>query len=81
MFEARGTKPDTGEPLGVDGIARIRRHCRLPIVAIGGINAGNARKVREAGADAAAVISAIVAADDIAQAARRLKCILDDTCQ
>jgi thiamine-phosphate pyrophosphorylase len=81
VFEARGTKPDTGEPLGIECIARIRRHCRLPIVAIGGINAENARKVREAGADAAAVISAIVGADDIAQAARRLKRILDGTCQ
>ena len=81
VFEARGTKPDTCEPLGVDCIARIRRHCRLPIVAIGGINAENARKVREAGADGAAVISAIVSADDIAQAARRLKRILDGKVQ
>jgi thiamine-phosphate pyrophosphorylase len=81
VFEARGTKPDAGEPLGVDRIARIRRHCRLPIVAIGGIDAENARKVREAGADAAAVISAIVAADDIERAARCLKRILDGTCQ
>ncbi len=79
VFEARGTKPDTGEPLGVDCIARIRRHCRLPIVAIGGINAENALTVREAGADAAAVISAIVSADDISQAARRLKHILEGT--
>lgn len=81
VFEARETKPDAGNPLGVDRIARIRRHCSLPIVAIGGIDAENARKVREAGADAAAVISAIVAADDIAQATRRLKRILDGTCQ
>jgi len=79
VFEARGTKPDTGEPLGVDCIARIRRHCRLPIVAIGGINAENARKVREAGADGAAVISAIVSADDISQATRRLRLILEGT--
>ena len=81
VFEARGTKPDTGVPVGVDCIARIRRHSRLPIVAIGGIDAENARQVREAGADGAAVISAIVAADDIEQAARRLKRILDGTCQ
>ena len=79
VFEARGTKPDSGEPLGVDRIARIRRHSRLPIVAIGGIHAGNAGQVRKAGADAAAVISAIVAADDMAQATRRLKRILDGT--
>jgi thiamine-phosphate pyrophosphorylase len=76
VFEARGTKPDAGEPLGVDRIARIRCNCRLPIVAIGGIDAENAGKVREAGADAAAVISAIVGADDIAHAARRLKHLL-----
>lgn len=81
VFEARGTKPDTGEPMGVDCITRIRRHCRLPIVAIGGINADNARKVRDAGADAAAVISAIVSADDIEQAASRLKRILEGTGQ
>ncbi len=79
VFEARGTKPDAGPPLGVDRIARIRRRCGLPIVAIGGINAENARTVREAGADAAAVISAVVSADDIAHAARRLKRILEDT--
>jgi len=78
VFEARGTKPDAGLPLGLDLIAEIRRHCRLPIVAIGGINAENARKVREAGADAAAVISAVASADDIARAARRLKRLLSD---
>lgn len=81
VFEARGTKPDAGEPVGVERIARIRLHSRLPIVAIGGIDAGNARKVREAGADAAAVISAIASADDIALAVRRLKRILDCTYQ
>ena len=81
VFEARGTKPDAGEPLGIDRIARIRRHCRLPIVAIGGIDLENAGKVRDAGADAAAVISAIGTADDIARAVRRLKGILDATGQ
>jgi thiamine-phosphate pyrophosphorylase len=76
VFEARETKADAGEPLGLERIARIRKHCRLPIVAIGGIKAENARLVREAGADSAAVISAIVAAEDITQAARELKSIL-----
>jgi len=76
VFEARGTKPDAGNPLGIDLIGKIRRHCRLPIVAIGGINAENAGKVLDAGADAAAVISAIVGADDIPRATRRLKRIV-----
>ncbi len=78
VFEARGTKPDAGEPLGLARIARIRRQCRLPVVAIGGINPENAREVRKAGACGAAILSAIVAADDITLAARRLKRLLDD---
>lgn len=76
VFEARGTKADAGPPQGPAIIANIRPHTRLPIVAIGGIKAGNAHLVREAGADSAAVISAVVAANDIAQAARELKSIL-----
>ena len=76
VFEARGTKSDAGAPQGVEQIARIRGVSRLPIVAIGGIKAENARRVLEAGATAVAVISAIVAADDIAQAARQLKSVL-----
>jgi len=73
VFEARGSKPDAGKPRGLEQIARIRAESRLPIVAIGGIDAGNARQVLEAGANAVAVISAVVAADDIEGAARRLK--------
>jgi thiamine-phosphate pyrophosphorylase len=38
-------------------LATVRRRCRLPIVAIGGISTGNARSIIEAGADAIAVIS------------------------
>jgi len=78
VFEARGTKPDAGTPRGLEQIARIRAESRLPIVAIGGIDAGNARQILEAGADAAAVISAVVAAGDIEQAARRLKRLLEE---
>lgn len=78
VFEARGTKADAGEPLGLGLIARIRRECRLPIVAIGGIHVENARSVRDAGANAAAVISAVASADDVAEAARLLKLVLGD---
>lgn len=78
VFEARGSKADAGEPVGLSRIALIRRACRLPLVAIGGINAGNARAVRAAGADAAAVISAVAAADDPEEAAARLKRLLGE---
>jgi len=76
VFETRGTKADAGPPQGPAIVANIRPHTLLPIVAIGGIRAENARLVREAGAECAAVISAVVGADDIAHAARKLKTIL-----
>jgi thiamine-phosphate diphosphorylase len=45
---------------------------RVSVVAIGGINASNIRSVIEAGADAAAVISAVCAAEDPRAAATEL---------
>jgi len=77
VFEARGSKPDAGAPQGLDQIVRIRAETRLPIVAIGGIRPDNARRVREAGADAVAVISAIVSAEDVEEATRRMKRTLE----
>lgn len=68
------TKTDTAPPLGLEGVRRIRAAVRLPLVAIGGIHAGNAVEVMTAGADGLAVVSAIVAADcprTAAQAIRR----------
>jgi len=37
-------KPDAGEPMGLLLLKQIRQKCRLPIIAIGGINHINARK-------------------------------------
>lgn len=45
---------------------------RLPVVAIGGIDASNIDQVLDAGADAVAVISAVCSADDVRAAARAL---------
>lgn len=47
---------------GAGGVAAIRGKVKIPIVAIGGITAGNASPVIEAGADALAVISAVFSA-------------------
>lgn len=57
------TKTDTAPPLGLEGVRQIRAAVSLPLVAIGGIHAGNAAQVVAAGADGLAVVSAIVAAD------------------
>jgi thiamine-phosphate pyrophosphorylase len=58
--------------VGLERLQKIREAVSLPIVAIGGINAGNARSVINAGADAVAVISAILANDNVEQATRKI---------
>ena len=70
---ATPTKTDHAPPLGLDGLRRMRAAVKLPLVAIGGIHAGNAREVVRAGADGLAVVSAIVAADDPRAAAEELR--------
>jgi thiamine-phosphate pyrophosphorylase len=73
IYEARTTKSDAGEPLGLDLIQAVRKRCTIPIVVIGGIGLQNVAKVLAAGADGVAVISAVVSAPDIAKAVRELK--------
>jgi len=60
-------------PVGLEGVRRLRAATRLPIVAIGGIDAGNAAAAIEAGADGVAVISAVSAAADPEAATRALR--------
>jgi thiamine-phosphate pyrophosphorylase len=69
---ATGTKADTGSPWGLEGLARARCMTDLPLVAIGSIKLENAREVVIAGADCVAVVTAIVSADDPAEAALKL---------
>jgi thiamine-phosphate pyrophosphorylase len=76
IFEARNTKADAGNPRGLDLLRQIREKCHLPLIAIGGIKRQNVARVIQAGADGAAVISAIVSADDISDAANQIKSII-----
>ncbi len=69
---ATATKADAGEPVGLQVIAEICRAVDIPVVGIGGINLQNAGRVIRAGAAGIAVISAVVAADDISLAAAGL---------
>lgn len=70
---ATPTKPDAGEPLGIDGVRRLRPLLPLPVVAIGGIGEAGAAAVIAAGADGVAVVSAICAAPDPRAAAAALR--------
>ncbi|MDW8367363.1 MAG: thiamine phosphate synthase [Abditibacteriales bacterium] len=69
---ATTTKADAGAPIGLERLKEIKRATPLPVVAIGGITLHNIRAVAEAGADAAAVVSAVVCAEDMTAATRAL---------
>lgn len=66
------TKENAQNPKGLQTLREIRAAVNIPCVAIGGINAANAAKVIKAGADGAAVITAVIAADDVQQAAQNM---------
>ncbi len=63
-------------PHGIEGLKQIRASIAVPLIAIGGINQKNASDVINAGADAVAVISAILSATDIKEAVLQFKIIL-----
>lgn len=64
------TTKDAGPHQGIEGLREVRKAVTLPVIAIGGINTANLEKVLRAGADGVAVISAILAAPDLHEAAR-----------
>jgi len=54
--------------LGIEGLKKIREKVKVPILAVGGIYASNARDIITAGADGVAVISSILRAHDVKKA-------------
>ncbi|HYY94739.1 MAG TPA: thiamine phosphate synthase [Pyrinomonadaceae bacterium] len=61
---ATSSKENPDPSVGLEGVARAREAVgRLPLVAIGGITLENAPSVTGAGADAVAVIGALIVAD------------------
>jgi thiamine-phosphate pyrophosphorylase len=71
IFETT-TKPDAGSALGTGVIEDVKRAVRVPVVAIGGITVQTIESVAAAGADSAAVVTAVTRADDLQTAVRTL---------
>jgi len=67
------TKDDAGPGHGLEVLREIKAAVKLPVIAIGGVNAGNVTEVVGAGADVVAVISAVLGADDVEAAARSMR--------
>ena len=64
------------EKVGLEDLRGIKSAVHIPVVAIGGIKAENAKSVIETGVDGVAVVSAIMDQTDIREAARQLLSML-----
>ncbi len=73
MFE--GGLKHTRQGKGLSNLAEVRAAVKLPIVAIGGITEASVPEVLAAGADAAAIISDVVTAPDVAAKIRSILAI------
>jgi len=73
---ATPSKAAYGEPLGPVVLRRVVEAARIPVWAIGGINAGNAREIGEIPIAGVAVIAAVAAAPDPEAAVRDLRAAL-----
>jgi thiamine-phosphate pyrophosphorylase len=71
-----GSKQDHDPVVGLEGLRQVRPLTGLPMFAIGGIHAEQARAVMQAGANGIAVISAVLAAPDVKKAVEQLISIL-----
>ncbi len=63
--------------VGLDTLTQVRGAVSIPVVAIGGINRDNIGQVVAAGADAVAVISAVLGQKDVGEAAKTLVAAID----
>ena len=61
-----------GAPIGTNLLGEAVRRCRVPVFAIGGVTAERVAELRAAGVSGFALISAVLSADSIGEAATRL---------
>jgi thiamine-phosphate pyrophosphorylase len=78
MVFAAGIKKDIGVVRGLSVLRDVSRAVEIPVVAIGGIDHGNAASCIEAGAAGCAVVTAVIGAPDATQATRNLAQIIRD---
>ncbi len=72
------SKAKYGSPQGLNKLKEVCRFSNIPIVALGGINKGNAVDVLKAGAKGFSVISAILGSNDPFLATKELKRIIQE---
>ena len=70
------SKPGT-RLAGIETLRQVKKKVSVPVVAIGGINEDNIDEVINTGADAVAVISAVLGADGVKEASQKLAAIIN----
>lgn len=68
---------DYEPPVGLDCLARVNREIAIPLVAIGAINLENIHDVLHAGGKRVAICSAIISCDNVIEATRFFKNLLN----
>jgi thiamine-phosphate pyrophosphorylase len=71
------TKIKSAKARGLKNLKDVTSRIKIPIMAIGGINEGNAEEVMECGASAIAVISTVVKSNDPVSAVKELRKIVN----
>lgn len=79
-FAATSTKSDAGQALGASGFERIvsMAPMGMPVIAIGGLHAGNVADAMRAGAQGIAVVNAVFGHRDVQTATRKLREAIDE---
>jgi thiamine-phosphate diphosphorylase len=72
VFGTQSKAEAASEAIGVDQLRRVVQAVTIPVVGIGGITTENAASVAHAGAAGAAVISAVMRSNNVAQTVRSL---------
>lgn len=70
------SKAAYGTPVGIDSLREVTPRLRIPVFALGGITVRNTRQVIDAGALGIALISAVIAAENPREEAKKLLALL-----
>ena len=73
------TKPSDNKPLGVEHVRWVKQQLGMPMVAIGGITAGNIPDLARIGIENIAVIREVMTAGDIESKVRELNSLIDSS--
>lgn len=72
------SKASYGKPVGIENLKEVARAVSIPVFALGGIKKETIKEVLNSGAYGVALISAIMAADDVKKASEELFKVLAD---